>query len=205
MGDRCLIFKNSSLKSNVWESISSSPSLVWTTRRDINWNAWGTVRMQSNQASGPISGYSFVLFFTSFVFVRYFSSLSHRQSFRTKDWLCTRQLHPSLSLVQFIPSRYIVEERRFAADCHFTSFPFHKTRACTSSPAVMSAVFPSPLSNNNVSGQVMNVSMLVEKPCPPAPPPVIVPFAYESPIGWNAVVSRSKVVVCHRISPRSVL
>ncbi len=52
----------------------------------------------------------------------------------------------------------------------------------------MSSVFPNSFyNNNNASNQLVNVSMLVEKPCPSVIPYVVTYF-HGSPIGWNAVV-----------------
>lgn len=52
----------------------------------------------------------------------------------------------------------------------------------------MSAVFPNSFYNNNTThNQLVNVSMLVQKPCPPVSP-VVVTYFQGSPIGWNAVV-----------------
>ncbi|CAF0809013.1 unnamed protein product [Rotaria sordida] len=60
----------------------------------------------------------------------------------------------------------------------------------------MSAEFPNSFYNNNTNrwmgnayepGQSLNLTPQVEKPCPLVPP-VIVPYIYGSPIGWNAVI-----------------
>jgi len=51
----------------------------------------------------------------------------------------------------------------------------------------MSSVFPNSFYDHNSSSQLINESILVEKPCPSLPPFVITHF-YGSPIGWNAVV-----------------
>jgi hypothetical protein len=51
----------------------------------------------------------------------------------------------------------------------------------------MSSVFPNSFYNNHTGNQLVNVSMLVEKPCPLVPP-VVVTYFHGSPIGWNAVV-----------------
>ncbi len=47
--------------------------------------------------------------------------------------------------------------------------------------------FPHSFNNNNANHQLVNVSMLVEKPCPPVAP-FVVPYFLGSPTGWNAVV-----------------
>jgi hypothetical protein len=50
------------------------------------------------------------------------------------------------------------------------------------------SVFPNNFYNNNhTSNQLVNVSMLVEKPCPLVSP-VVVTYFHGSPVGWNAVV-----------------
>jgi len=41
--------------------------------------------------------------------------------------------------------------------------------------------------DNNTANQLVNVTMLVAKPCP-AVPPFIIPYFYGSPAGWNAVL-----------------
>jgi hypothetical protein len=51
----------------------------------------------------------------------------------------------------------------------------------------MSSVFPNSFYNNNTASQVVNVSMLVERPCPSVTP-LVVTYLYGSPAGWNAVV-----------------
>jgi hypothetical protein len=53
----------------------------------------------------------------------------------------------------------------------------------------MSSLFPNRFHNNNLTGQLVNVSMLVERPCPLLPP-VVVSYLYGSPTGWNAVVCK---------------
>jgi len=54
----------------------------------------------------------------------------------------------------------------------------------------MSSVFPI----NNTGSQLVNVSMLVEKPCP-AVTPVVVTYFQGSPIGWNAVVNSRQTIM----------
>ncbi len=49
----------------------------------------------------------------------------------------------------------------------------------------MSSVFPNHFLNNNTGNQLVNVSMVLQKPCPTVAPMII---TYYSPIGWNAVV-----------------
>ena len=49
----------------------------------------------------------------------------------------------------------------------------------------MSAVFPNTVYTPNPN-QVVNVSMQVDKPCPP----VFISYIHGSTIGWNAVVRR---------------
>ncbi|CAF1425145.1 unnamed protein product [Adineta steineri] len=51
----------------------------------------------------------------------------------------------------------------------------------------MSSVFPNNFNNNTTNNQLVNVSMLVEKPCPVVAP-YVVSYFYGSPIGWNAVL-----------------
>jgi len=51
----------------------------------------------------------------------------------------------------------------------------------------MSAGFPNNFSNNNTNNQLVNVSMLVQKPCPIVPP-MVVTYFQSSPVGWNAVL-----------------
>jgi len=51
----------------------------------------------------------------------------------------------------------------------------------------MSSTYPTSFYPNNTPSQLVNVSMLVEKPCPVVPP-VIIPYYIGSQTGWNAVL-----------------